>query len=243
MKEIITSALIAAMVCGVGTTAGAALAVSFKGTRLIILSSIMAIAGGLMLSIVTLDLIPEAISTGGIFITLIGITIGIIFVTLLEASMPNLLSKQRNTKGIKAGLILAIGLAAHNFPEGLAIGAGFAGKAALGFELALVIGLHDIPEGAAVAAGFLTSNLSKFKIVVIAGMTAIPTIVGALIGAATGEVSVVFMTICLGFAAGTMLYITCGELIPQSKELFKGIFSTISILLGIVIGMLITAAL
>lgn len=242
MKEIITIALMASLVCGLGTTAGAALTVIFKGTRLIILSSIMAIAGGLMLSIVTLDLIPEAINTGGIFITLIGIAIGVIFVTLIETAMPNFTVMQRSSKGIKSGLILAIGLAAHNFPEGLAIGAGFAGNAALGIELALVIGIHDIPEGAAVAAGFLTSSLSKFKIILIAGITGVPTIAGALIGALTGEISKDFMTICLGFAAGTMLYITCGELIPQSKELSRGAFSTISIILGIVIGLLVTAA-
>lgn len=243
MKELILPALTGALVCGLGTTAGALLAVSFKTQKMVILSSIIAIAGGLMLSIVTLDLIPEAIKTGGLFTTLLGITIGIVFVTLIEALMPQSLTNRNSTMSIGTGLLLAIGLAAHNFPEGLAIGAGFSGKTALGFELALVIGLHDIPEGAAVAAGFLTSRLSKFKIVAIAFITSLPTIIGAIIGAATGEASEFFMTICLGFAAGTMLYITCGELIPQSKELSKGIFSTISILVGMIMGLLITAAL
>jgi ZIP family zinc transporter len=38
-----------------------------------------------------------------------------------------------------------------------------------------------------------------------------------------------------------MLYIVCGELIPESKDLFKGIFSTISIIIGIILGLLITS--
>ena len=48
---------------------------------------------------------------------------------------------------LKTGIIVSIGLALHNFPEGLAIGSGFEASLNLGYSLALAIALHDIPEG------------------------------------------------------------------------------------------------
>jgi zinc transporter, ZIP family len=242
LYNITTITLIGTMVCACGTSLGAILATSFKKSNNIIMSSIIGTAGGLMLSIVTFDLIPEAILKGGLFITLVGIGIGVLFVTIVDLILPKTFIFKKAGSNIKTGLILAIGLAAHNFPEGLAIGSGFIGAASLGLELVIVIGLHDIPEGAAVAACFMPTRLTRMKIILLTALTALPTAIGAYVGAAIGEISSVFITLCLGFAGGTMLYIVCGELIPQSKGLKSGVFSTLSILVGVVLGLLITAA-
>lgn len=48
---------------------------------------------------------------------------------------------------LKTGIIVSIGLAIHNFPEGLAIGSGFEASIKLGLSLAIAICFHDIPEG------------------------------------------------------------------------------------------------
>lgn len=242
MFNIIGITIIGTLVCGIGTTLGAVLVTGFKKSNIVIMSSIIAIAGGLMLSIVTFDLIPEAILKGGIGYTLVGIITGVVFVTIIDLAVPHTILFGKASKGVKTGIILAIGLAAHNFPEGLAIGSGFVGTTSLGIELVIVIGLHDIPEGGAIAASFMTTRMARFKIIGITALTALPTAIGACVGAVVGEISSIFITICLGFAGGTMLYIVCGELIPQSKSLFKGVFSTISILLGVILGLLITAA-
>lgn len=55
--------------------------------------------------------------------------------------------KKGNNTLLKTGIIVSIGLAIHNFPEGLAIGSGFEASMKLGLSLALAICLHDIPEG------------------------------------------------------------------------------------------------
>lgn len=56
--------------------------------------------------------------------------------------------KYDNTNDLlKTGIIVSIGLAIHNFPEGLAIGSGFEASMRLGLGLAIAICLHDIPEG------------------------------------------------------------------------------------------------
>lgn len=242
MNSVFWAAILASILCGIGTMAGAALGVCFKGAGKVLMSSIIAIAGGLMLSVVTLDLIPEALGSGGILPVLTGIALGILLVVLVESLLPESYHSVGNSLSMKSGVLLAIGLAIHNFPEGLAVGAGFGSNAELGIELMLVIALHDMPEGAAVAAGFLATKLRRAAIIGIAGLTAVPTCVGAMAGAALGTGADYFMPVCLGLAAGTMLYITCGELLPQSHALSGGRLSTLSILLGVVLGILITSA-
>ena len=42
---------------------------------------------------------------------------------------------------------------------------------------------------------------------------------------------------CLSFASGIMLYVVCGEMIPESSKLWDGVTSTIGILSGIIVGL------
>jgi zinc transporter, ZIP family len=242
LHNIIFITLLGTLISGLGTALGGVIATGFRKTNNLLMSSIMGIAGGLMLAVVTFDLIPEAIHMGGLGLTLGGVFIGVLFVSLLDIFLPHTAMLKKHGKHIKTALLLAFGLAAHNFPEGLAIGSGFIGGQALGIKLAIVIGLHDIPEGAAVASPLMQSRLTRAKIILFTALTALPTAIGVYIGAVLGEISTTFITICLGFAGGTMLYIVCGELIPDSKELSKGIFSTISVIIGLILGLLIVAA-
>lgn len=242
MNRILFITLISTMVCGFGTAIGALIATTFRKSSTVIVSSIMAIAGGLMLSVITFDLIPESMKLGGMFLTLIGIFIGVVFVTILDIFLPDTALLKKYGSHVKTALLLGIGLAAHNFPEGLAIGSGFMGGKTLGLELALVIGLHDIPEGAAVASPLMQTRLKRWKIILLTALTALPTSVGAFMGAVLGDISKTFISICISFAAGSMLYIVCGELIPQSKNLSKGVLSTLSVILGVILGLLIISA-
>lgn len=242
LKSYLYIVVLSIILSGGGTALGGVLAVLFKKSNNLILSSIMGLAGGLMLSIVAFDLIPEALTHGGTAMTLTGIMMGIVFVTLLDIFMPEGEIIKKYGRQMKMAIILGIGLAAHNFPEGLAVGSGFAGGTTLGFEIAIIIALHDVPEGAAVAAPLLRSTLSKVKIVFITFLTALPTALGALIGAMVANISPAFITLCLGFAGGTMLYIVCGEMIPETKNLWNGVLSTIAIVAGFIMGLLITTA-
>ncbi|WDC84896.1 hypothetical protein PL321_04750 [Caloramator sp. mosi_1] len=54
---------------------------TFRKTNNIVLSAVMGIAGGLMLSVVTFDLIPEAIIMADIEVVLIGIIFGVLFIS------------------------------------------------------------------------------------------------------------------------------------------------------------------
>lgn len=132
-----------------GTTIGGVIGVSIKNTSNKFLSFILSFASGLMLAVVCFDLIPESMEISNITNTVIGVILGVICMIICDMLVDKKFNvNNKNTNGLlKTGIIVSIGLALHNFPEGLAIGSSFDASIKLGYSLALAICLHDIPEG------------------------------------------------------------------------------------------------
>lgn len=138
-----------------------------------------------------------------------------------------------------AGLVLAAAVALHNMPVGMAIGATFAGAAEGhgGILAALIIGLHNIPEGMSIAAPLLAGGGKTAGAVVVAALSGLPAILGALLGYGVGTMDPLFLTASTGFAAGAMLYVIFGELLPESEQLWQNRLSGVSTMLGMLLGM------
>ena len=152
--EIIKTTLMGLFFGTFGTTIGGILGVVIKRHSNKFLGSILSFASGLMMAIICFDLIPEAMDISGIINVILGILFGIIVMIFCDILVQKKFSKTnvnsiRNTKNtlLTTGIIVSIGLAIHNFPEGLAIGSGFGASMKLGLSLAIAICLHDIPEG------------------------------------------------------------------------------------------------
>ena len=142
-----------------------------------------------------------------------------------------------------AGLVLAAAVALHNMPVGMAIGATFAGTAApghaghAGILAALIIGLHNIPEGMSIAAPLLAGGSRPAGAVGVAALSGLPTIIGALLGYSAGTMNPLLLAVSLSFAAGAMLYVIFGELLPESESLWRGRLAGMSTMLGLLLGM------
>ena len=137
---------------------------------------------------------------------------------------------------LKTGIIISIGLALHNFPEGLAIGSGFEASLVLGYSLAVAIALHDIPEGISMAVPMRNGGMSKLKVIFYVILSGITTGLGAFFGSLVGGISDQIIAVCLSFAAGAMLYIVSGELIPESNKVYKGRMNAIGYIMGFILG-------
>ena len=173
---------------------------------------------------------------------LYGLVFGIIIMIICDLLVRNgLRSKNMSEKTLlQTGIAVSIGLAIHNFPEGLAIGSGCDASIQLGVSLALAIAIHDIPEGISMAVPMKNGGMSARKVVHFVVLSGFTTGVGAFLGAVIGNISEQVIATCLAFAAGAMLYIVSGELIPESNKLYMGRMNTIGNIVGFIIGIFAT---
>lgn len=252
MDTIIKTTLIGLFFGTFGTTIGGIIGVKFRHTSNKFLSFILSFASGLMIAIVCFELIPEAIGIASLPTVLLGIILGIIMMILCDVFVDRKFrsgtlritgkatkaNKQIDMKGnlLKTGIIVSIGLAIHNFPEGLAIGSGFEASLKLGLSLAIAICFHDIPEGISMAVPMKNGGMSTLKVIFCVILSGITTGIGAFFGSLVGGISESVIAICLSFAAGAMVYIVSGELIPESNKLYQGRMTAIGNMIGFLIG-------
>jgi len=253
--HIILLSLIAGVV---GMGIGAILTALF-GTKTDKMTSIfLSFAGGVMLAIVFIELIPESVELSSVPISVIGIVIGVAMVFVLNNIVDRISSKKsgekmhesfaeffhsndviaRKKSMLRSGMIMIVAIGLHNVPEGLALGAAGQRDAALGFTLALLIALHNIPEGMAVAVPLTAGGLSKFKSIIITALVGATTIVGAVLGVLIGGISDIAVGVSFAIASGAMLYVVLAEILPQSIMMSKNRMPTVFALIGIIVGIL-----
>ena len=81
-------------------------------------------------------------------------------------------------------------------------------------------------------------GMKKMKALKYTFLSGVTTGIGALLGATVGQISDIMISICLSIAAGAMLYIVSGELIPEANKLDKSKIGFVSNIIGFIIGIL-----
>lgn len=242
MEGIIKTTLLGLFFGTFGTTLGGIIGINFKNPSNKVLSFILSLASGLMIAVVCFELVPEASEISNIGTIITGIIMGIIVMIFCDIVIKNKFKskKIKYNSLLKTGIVVSIGLALHNIPEGLAIGSGFEASIKLGYSLAIAIAIHDIPEGISMAAPMKKGGLQSGKILFYVVLSGITTGIGAFVGAIIGSISKAIIAICLSFAAGAMLYIVSGELTPESNRLYSGKIASIGNILGFLLGYIAT---
>jgi len=163
-----------------------------------------------------------------------GIIISVLTLIYAEHSL------RAHGKAIGSAFIMSLGIILHNFPEGVALGAAFYANVMIGIGLAVVIILHTIPAGLIIGLPLKNSGYSKFKVVLYTALVGLPMGIGAFTGSYLGEIAPGLSSIILGYAAGAILYVVFGELIPEAQELHKGKLGTVGNIAGMIAGIIIS---
>lgn len=236
-------------ISGLATGAGglAAALPGHRGARS--LSLFLGVAAGIGFTVVFFDLLPSALEFGRWPVVLGGFLTGVVLGRLVDAVLPHLhIGKgcpacshgaPKVVKGavssentlLKTGYLFALSISLHNFPEGLAIGAGFEAEARLGMLLAMAIGIHNIPEGIALSSVLKNAGLSASQAILTTTAVGLFIPVGALMGLLVLRVTPQLLSFLLALGAGTLLYVIWSELIPESCKMHMG-FARLGLFFG-----------
>ena len=231
---------------GVGgaTVIGAILGFIIKSSSHKTNDIILSFAAGVMLAAAIIGLILPSLSLGGdfsIFITIIGIFAGALFLNVIDKLVPHLHriagagheEHSENSANLNKILLFVLAIAIHNFPEGIAAGVGFGtGNTAEALTIAGGIALQNIPEGMVIIAPMLATGISRRRAFIIAFATGLIEVIGTVLGFYATNISSAALPFALAFAGGTMLYVISDEMIPETHSHGCERGATYSLLIG-----------
>ncbi len=138
----------------------------------------------------------------------------------------------------RAGVLTAVAIAIHNFPEGLATFVSALGEPSLAVPIVVAIAIHNIPEGIAVSVPVYRATGSRAKAFLYSLLSGLAEPVGALLGwvALTPFMTDTVFGAVYGAVAGIMVFIALDELLPSALEYghYKAVY-------GLVCGMAVMA--
>ena len=250
------SALILTLIGGSATGIGGALVLFKKKISSNFLAGALGLSAGVMIFISLAELFPEAqamisdigLPHGEAFV-LIAFFVGMGIITLIDFAIPEYENPHEasglslsattaavgvleHTGGEKAlhrlGLLSALAIAVHNFPEGIATFIGALNDPEMGAGITFAISIHNIPEGIAVAIPIYYATKSKGKALLYATLSGLSEVVGAALCLAITAIFGIDLTggspafpLVLSAVAGIMIYISLDELLPTAEKYGK----------------------
>jgi len=251
VSENVDVALLLTLLAGLSTGIGGGIAYFIKKPRVAYLSFGLGLSAGVMIYISFMELLPGAIRSLGELWALVAFFVGIGVIALIDLLIPEPqnphhytgldepMARPTGSKLMRTGLMTALAIGIHNFPEGLATFAASLGDVKFGIFIAIAIAIHNIPEGIAVSVPIFYATANKKKAFFYSFLSGVSEPVGAIVGylILMPFLSPALLAALLAFIAGIMIYISLDELLPMAHRYGHGHL----VIGGIVAGMLIMA--
>lgn len=244
MQSMEQSLLIIVTISVLGPVIGSLIGVIKKPSESF-MYNMLAFAGGVMLAISFLELIPESIELSSVWITVAGIIFGSVLMFVIDRLIPHLhpeFAEQEQGRHLKkTATYLIIGIFLHNFPEGMAIAIGAVSGAKVSLSVALAIAVHNIPEGICTSAPYFHITKKKLKSFLVSSSTAVPVLLGFLLANSLYQlISKTLVGFIVAATAGLMIYITSDEIIPTSCCKNIGHRAIFSLVMGVIFVILLS---
>jgi ZIP family zinc transporter len=255
--DIIWYGFVGSLVAGMATGLGASGVFFVTQLSAKLEDVLLSVAAGIMLAATFFSLLLPAIRHGEVMfgstmaavaVVIVGLLLGAVLLYLMNRYAPHehfLVGREGpDAKALSRIWLFVIAITIHNFPEGMAVGVGFAGgDVANGSTLALGIGIQNVPEGLAVSVALLAARYTRMQAFLVGFLTGLVEPVGGLFGAVAVAVAAPLMPMTLGLAAGAMLYVISDEIIPETHRRGFESLATFSLLGGFALMMFLDATL
>ena len=264
MNVDVSFALLLATLAGLCTAIGGAIAIFMCRPQCWHLALILGFSAGVMLYISFAELLPTAAQQVGLVTANAAFFIGILVIGILDFAIPHHYKEEqhgetpptlstwvrgrirrgrqsattrpgRSSVLMRAGVLTAIGVAIHNFPEGLIVFSSvIAGDFSLGLVVAIAVAIHNIPEGVSVFIPVYEGSGSRRRAFLYSFLAGVAEPVGALLGYAilSTFLTPTVLSALLAFAAGIMVYISLDELLPAAHKYGEAHLTIVGIVIG-----------
>jgi ZIP family zinc transporter len=233
----VLTAFILTTIAGLSTGIGSLIAFVAHRTNKKFLCFSLGLSAGVMIYVSFMEMMPSAkeelISVFGdrmgILYLLLAFLGGMGLITLIDFLVPES-GNPHEIHGVedmdkkdplhRVGFIVALSIAIHNFPEGIATFTTALGSLEVAIPISIAIAIHNIPEGIAVSVPIYHSTGSKKKALVYSFLSGLAEPVGALIAYLflmpfwTSSVN----GIILAVVSGIMVFISLDELLPSAEK-------------------------
>lgn len=252
-QHIITAFLLT-VVAGLSTGIGSLIAFMAKRTNTNFLSLSLGLSAGVMIYVSFMELLPKSLeSLAGLFgdktgmlYMILGFFGGVALIALIDFLVPKSQNPHEvhgveemkvNHRLKQTGILTAITIAIHNFPEGIATFMSALNSFEVAIPITAAIAIHNIPEGIAVSVPIYHATGSKRKAFWLSFASGLAEPLGALI-------AFLFLlpfwnplldALVLSAVAGIMVFISLDELLPTAEKYGKHHLSIIGLMIGMAI--------
>lgn len=229
---------------GASLLIGALVGVYVRVSRRVI-SWVMALGAGVLISSVAFELMDEAYKTGGFDAASLGLLAGAVAFFLADRAVNRSGGHRRKNSGEKQGgsaSAIAIGALMDGIPESAAIGVSLLGGGEISVALAAAVFLSNVPEGLSSASGMKRAGKSTRHILAIWATVTIVSAIAALLGYLFLDgASENFVAAIQAFAAGAILTMLASTMMPEAYEEggeVIGLVTTVGFLLAFILSRL-----
>ncbi len=243
---------------GLSTGIGSLLALLAKRTDTRFLCASLGFSAGIMIYVSFMEMMPEARmqlcsaygEKPGMLYLILAFFGGIALINLIDFWVPESLNPhemhelkddtgQAERRLQRTGILAALTIAVHNFPEGIATFTSALGSLDIAIPIAVAIAIHNIPEGVAVAVPIYHATGNRKKAFRASFLSGLAEPAGALAAYAflLRFWNPVLTGIVLAVVAGIMVFISLDELLPSAERYGKHHVS----IAGLVAGMAVMA--
>ncbi len=261
MSELLTispliQTLLASLLTWGVTALGAALVLPVRRTHPLLMNALLAFSAGVMLASSYFSLLAPGIELAATLqqsswlVACAGFLLGswtlLAIDQLLDRYMPTL-----PDAGRKRSILLVSSITLHNIPEGLAIGVSFGALAAMpgtaaltaAWMLAIGIAVQNFPEGAAVSLPLRREGMGRGCAFFYGQLSGAVEPIAALVGCLLAVHVQWILPFALCYAAGAMVVVAIGELVPESQRSPRPGLMTLATMIGFAVMMMLDVAL